>query len=89
MSHVDQLTDLVRERVRQVFEAHGACGSAPLREAMLIREGWFCGRRFECDGLQAVWFVEENQLKVYGREGRVSEVVSLQRVPHQAGLNAA
>ncbi len=42
---------------------------------MLIRDGFFCGRRFVSDGLEAVWFIEENEVKFYDRDGKVVQVV--------------
>ncbi len=43
----------------------------PLSEAMLIRGGFFRGRRFRFLNYQAVWFIEEDELKVHDREGSV------------------
>lgn len=40
-------------------------------ESLLIRGGYFCGRRFEMDGFSAIWFVEERQLKVYDPDGQL------------------
>lgn len=31
---------------------------------MLIRDGFFCGRRFAHDSINGVWFLEENELKI-------------------------
>jgi hypothetical protein len=46
-----------------------------LRETILIREGCYRGRRFESEHGYAVWFCEENQLKVYNGQGVLVEVV--------------
>lgn len=35
------------------------------RESILIRKGFYCGRRFDACGFEAVWFFEEDQLKFY------------------------
>ena len=41
-------------------------GESPiLSESILIREGHFCGRSFKTSGFRAIWFIEEDQLKVY------------------------
>jgi hypothetical protein len=72
--HHAQLTDLVRRQVTNAFADLGAASGA-LRETILIRDGGYCGRRFESDEAAAVWFVEENQLKVYRADGSVASVV--------------
>lgn len=48
-----------------------ACGK-PLSEAMLIREGFFCGRRFRFQLYHAVWFLEEDEVKILTLEGAVA-----------------
>ena len=49
-------------------------GHAP-RESLLLRDGLYCGRRFEAEGGHALWFVEEDQLKIFGPDGRVLQVM--------------
>ena len=66
-------TEEVRSHVRGVFLQHGASQEDPIEEAILIRDGFYCGRRFQCGELQAVWFVEEDQLKIYNQEGVVQK----------------
>ena len=63
--------ETIRRQVRQIFQQNGAPSDAELCESLLIRDGYFCGRRFEMDGLCAIWFVEEDELKIYGRDGKV------------------
>ena len=46
-----------------------------IKESVLIRDGHYCGRRFECDGNSAVWFIEENQIKCFTQEGALHSVV--------------
>ena len=67
--HNDRQTIEVRSHVRGVFLQHGASQEDPIEEAILIRDGFYCGRRFQCGELKAVWFVEEDQLKIYNQEG--------------------
>ena len=65
----DRPTREVREHVHQVFLQQGVDKDALIEEAILIRDGFYCGRRFECESLQAIWFVEEDQLKIYNQQG--------------------
>ena len=69
----DRQTREVREHVHQVFLQHGVDKEALIEEAILIRDGLYCGRRFECESLQAIWFVEEEQLKIYNEQGVVQK----------------
>ena len=68
------LIDSIRLTVRQSLEQRG-CDLSDLHEAILIRQGTYCGRRFECAGGSAIWFIEEQQIKYYDAEGRVLEAV--------------
>ena len=65
----DRQTNDVRSHVRGVFLQHGANPQDPIEEAILIRDGFYWGRRFRCGPLEAVWFVEEDQLKIYNQQG--------------------
>ena len=68
----------VRQCLERWLETHRdadatADGSdaVPFRESILIREGFYCGRRFEAEGWSAVWFLEEDQLKISDISGAV------------------
>ena len=68
------LTASVRDRVQQLFaELHFGAGEC--RETILIRGGSYCGRRFEAEAGHAIWFVEEDQLKLVDAGGRVVRVL--------------
>ncbi len=75
MHHVQ--LDQVRNLICSVFAEYSVDTSEVLREGILIRDGFYCGRRFEADGMQAIWFVEENQVKIFDREGGVVQVCDL------------
>ena len=64
------LTERVRDWICQDLAQVTGLSEPPL-EALLIREGYFCGRRFSLGEHQAVWFIEENQIKLFGPEGQV------------------
>lgn len=74
MTHA-QLTDQVRQIVIAAFASLGVAHPQECRESILIHDGNYCGRRFETEGAHAVWFVEENQIKVTSGDGR-SQVLS-------------
>jgi hypothetical protein len=79
------LVEQVRLLVRQTFQSLQVPVADELEETILIRNGFYCGRRFATAAAHAVWFCEENQLKFYGEQGTVLRVI--QNVDQQvAGL---
>lgn len=72
--HHTRTVQQVREFIRQRFEIMGVAEESQFAESILIQDGCYCGRRFTRDGVQAIWFVEEGQVKFYCREGTVVEV---------------
>lgn len=67
-------TSGVRQMIRQKLTVHGAKLTSTPDESILISNGYFCGRKFVCDQLTAVWFVEENQVKIYSETGALLEM---------------
>lgn len=58
-----------------------------LRESILIRGEFYCGRRFHTATHDAVWFIEENELKIYSSDGTLACVLAgdeLTSMPPQA-----
>jgi hypothetical protein len=58
-----QLTNHVRALVAERFRDLGIEHSA-IRETILIFGGNYHGRRFQADGAEAIWLVEEEYLKL-------------------------
>src|SRR5262245_32920613 len=83
MGHMDQVED-VRRQVRAELVKLGASQDDGLLETILIRDGHYCGRRFRMDDFQATWFLEENEIKYYGRDGAVLQTIA---VGHQVALD--
>ncbi|MBX3421868.1 MAG: hypothetical protein KF752_09975 [Pirellulaceae bacterium] len=69
------LTQSAVERVRQavIGKLERLAGRAPdlVHETILIRNGLFCGRRFQWEGYQVIWFLEEDQVKFIGPCGNI------------------
>ncbi len=74
MTH-SQLTENVRQLVMGAFAALGLSEPDRFRESILLHDGNYCGRRFDTAGAHAIWFVEENQIKVVSGDGRVVRVL--------------
>jgi hypothetical protein len=68
-------TSDIRQLVGATFaELHLSAGSEA-RETILIRDGHYCGRRFDVEDGHAVWFMEEEQIKFFRADGRLARVV--------------
>lgn len=70
------------DEIRQLF-ANYVCGlqpgvQEPVRETLLIQDGYFCGRRFVLAGYQLVWFLEEQQIKLFSPTGELLYATSVE-----------
>lgn len=75
MPHAE-LTQHVRHLVAEAFARANMPQPTEFSESILIKAGNYCGRRFVGSGGHAIWFVEENQLKLYNAEGKLTQVIS-------------
>lgn len=46
------------------------------RESILIRNDFYCGRQFHSTDHHAIWFIEEDELKIYDADREVVAVFS-------------
>ena len=69
------VVEQVRELVRHQFQQLNISTEAGVEETILIRNGFYCGRRFTVAQAHAIWFCEEDQLKLYGPDGSVTAVL--------------
>ena len=46
------------------------------RESILIRDEFYCGRRFHTDHYDAVWFIEEDELKIFRADGTMAAALT-------------
>jgi hypothetical protein len=76
ISHLESIRQAIHDALGQM-----GCDLKDLHEAILIRQGMYCGRRFECDKGSAVWFIEENQVKYFSAEGELLNVVTVPAAP--------
>ncbi|MFO0922182.1 MAG: hypothetical protein U0905_06800 [Pirellulales bacterium] len=62
-------SDTIRDRFSSYLSEGGHEIAEPVRETILIQNGYYCGRKYQSEGHTLVWFVEEDQLKMYGPNG--------------------
>lgn len=53
-------------------------------ESILLRGGYYCGRKFRFDGGHAVWECGEPHLSIYGRDGTLVKKITLMPEQEQA-----
>ncbi len=70
MTNAQQL-ETVRTYLETWFSQSHPNQKWSVTESILIRGGHYCGRRFAFDPYSAIWFVEENELKVFAANGEV------------------
>lgn len=67
MKHTHHL-EAIRKVVSRTF-AEYTSDDVEFCESVLIRNGFYCGRRFTGNSVRAVWFAEDNVVKFYGKDG--------------------
>ena len=65
----------VRQLIDQLLVKHGAAVDAATHETLLIHNGTYCGHRLQKGVYSAVWFIEEDQVKVFGPTGALLEAL--------------
>ena len=73
MQHAE-LTELVRQLILNSFRDLEVEDEEGLHETILIRGGFYCGRRFRIDTCEAIWFIEEAQIKFYGDVAELNSI---------------
>ena len=79
----------IRKLIEQTFESLRPESQGLTRETLLIREGQYCGHRYESAQLSAVWFLEEDEIKFFGNDGSLLFVLQPRRSPGTAAQRAA
>jgi hypothetical protein len=81
----------VRARLIQWLADQRGTGKSPVvsenpivRESILIRGEYYCGRRFHTADHHAVWFIEEDELKIYRSSGELECVLSGEQISNRA-----
>lgn len=68
------------ERIRQAIawqlRSLGVRNASSLHESILIHNGIFCGRKFQCEEYEVVWFLEEDEIKFFSPFGELLKATS-------------
>jgi hypothetical protein len=70
--------ELVRKSFRNfVFRNGGDESSSLMLETTLIRDGAYCGRKFSLFGYSIIWFIDEQQIKLFDQNGSLLQSMPL------------
>ncbi len=82
--------DKIRLAIAEQLSSFGVQNTAALHETILIRNGLFCGRKFQCDGHEVVWFIEEDEIKFFSPCGDLllasSAIACIRQVEERRGF---
>ena len=66
----------MRSAVATQLQQFGVKQPAEMHETLLIRNGLFCGRKFQSEGHLVVWFIEEDEIKFFSPCGELLKSTS-------------
>ena len=64
--------------LEQTFLELGATDPASMTRAVLLKDRFFVGQRFRCEGFQAVWMAGGNTVEFYDKTGELLKTVCLE-----------
>lgn len=76
-----QRLEIVRSTLTTWYENRHQTSFDHFNESILIRDGFYCGRKFRFADYSAVWFAEEDQLKLYDPQGALLESFVIDGTP--------
>jgi hypothetical protein len=68
--------DLLNQLLARTFAELGATGS--VIRTILLRDRYFVGHKFRCDGIQAVWLAGGSVVEFYDEGGALVKTVSIE-----------
>lgn len=66
----------IRLVIAEQLDYLGCQAASSMAESILIRNGLFCGRKFQSAGYEVVWFIEEDELKFFSPAGELLRATS-------------
>jgi hypothetical protein len=77
----------VRNALNRWLESDAGQGDriTPGSESIVIRGGFYCGRRFNAQSHHALWFLEEDELKIFDSAGQLVCTMHSSEIDRWAG----
>ncbi|MHB1036285.1 MAG: hypothetical protein ACYC35_17625 [Pirellulales bacterium] len=79
-------TQTVRQLVLATLAQLGLSQAMPYGEIILLRDRQYAGRRFDFEGVQAVWSIPKGTVEFFAEDGRLLQTV---QVEGQDGASAS
>ncbi len=73
---VDQVRRLAVEGLRELGLADAEGGR--IQESVLIRGGYYAGRRFSCSGISALWIADQGKVSFRDDHGRLLKTIAVE-----------
>lgn len=67
----------VRQQVVTAIEERGLGSAALIGETVLVRGGYYAGRRFVFEDLEAVWLVDSDRVSLVANDGELLPPIDL------------
>lgn len=61
----DAPVEKIRQAIAWQLGSLGVRDTSLMHETILIHNGLFCGRKFQCEEFEVVWFLEEDEIKFF------------------------
>jgi hypothetical protein len=71
----------IRESLLKAVGELGVDPPSGPSEAILCRDGYIVGHQFNFDGVRAVWFVDDGDIKITNGQGDVLRILDLNAQP--------
>jgi hypothetical protein len=71
------------EIIASIFAQKGV--NPPFIETILLRDGFYVGRKFRAGGFQVIWWAEKNVIEVFDEDGQSMETIGLEQKLEMAG----
>ena len=71
MSHIKKV-EQARQEFSQLLASCGASDDEPISESMLIRDGFYVGRRFRHGDVEGIWLVDSDELIINDGEAKAA-----------------
>ncbi len=71
----------IREFVQQAVAELGGSQAVARGEALLCRDDFVVGHRFNFDGVRVVWFADQDEVAIHGSDGQILRTLRLTDQP--------
>jgi hypothetical protein len=75
--------DLLHQLLAETFAELGATDPASVIRTLLLKDRYFAGQKFRCEGLQAVLLTGEDEIRFYDENGTLLKTMGVEAQSQQ------